>query len=225
MWRAELRRIRDRKFIPFDWDKHWVRAYSVVKASASSWDLFPPIAGYRPYSKAKGSYNVSPQRQHSDWSKKVLNIEPRCCINCFKEGRLEAHHLWPQSWFPHLRYVVRNGMPLCHECHVHAPWKTEITPNQFKWLTADIELISANIEHPDFWGYYTSSIEKGRVIIAGISDFEFDLCSSKTIEQLEYFKKIESYNNFCEMLVRSASEPPHIDPTFQINRSLWSPQA
>src|ERR1039458_1701780 len=110
MWRAELRRIRDRKFIPFDWDKHWVRAYSVVKASASSWDLFPPIAGYRPYSNAKGSYNVSPQRQHSDWSRKVLNIEPRCCTNCSNEGRLEAHHLWPQSWFPHLRYVVRNGM-------------------------------------------------------------------------------------------------------------------
>jgi hypothetical protein len=222
MWRAELRRMRDRNFISFDWDKHWVRAYSLVKYSAPSWDLFPPVAGYRPFSKAKGSYNVSPQRQHSDWSKNVLNIEPRCCASCCVDGRLEVHHLWPQGWFPNLRYILRNGIPLCKKCHECAPWKQEITPNQFKWLTSETYLINANIERSDFWDYYTSSIEKGRVIIAGIRQFEFDINSSTTKHQLEYFKELDAYNGFCNMLIRSASEPPHIDELFKINRSLWS---
>jgi hypothetical protein len=221
MWRAELRRIRDRKFIPFDWNKHWVRAYSLVKCKAS-WDLFPPVSGYRAFSKAKGSYNVSSQRQHGDWSKKVLSIEPRCCANCSKQGNLEAHHLWPQSWFPNLRYVLRNGVPLCSACHQHAPRKHEITPNQFRWLTEKVRFINDNIEHPNFWEYYTSSIEKGRVIVAGITQIEFDLTSPKIQRQLEYFKELDSYNDFCGMFIKSASEPPHIDAKFRINRSLWS---
>jgi len=221
MWRAELRRIRDRKFIPFEWGKHWVRAYSMVKYSAPSWDMFPPVAGYRPFSASKGSYYVSSQRQHADWSKKVLMIDPRCCSQCGFIGRLEAHHLWPQSWFPNLRYLLRNGIPLCHTCHENAAWKQEITPNQFKWVTTGVSHINSNIERSDFWDHYTSSLEKGRVILAGIYTEEIDLRSPSTIHQLEYFKELESHNCFREMYLRSASQPPHVDHDFKINNSLW----
>lgn len=113
-------------------------------------------------------------------------------------------------------------MPLCRECHKHAPWKQEITPNQFKWLTENVELINANIERLNFWECYTSAIEKGRVIVAGITEIEFDVTSSDIRCQLEYFKELDSYNDFCGMFMRSSSEPPHIDEGFEINRSLWS---
>ena len=65
--------IRDRKFIKYEPEKHFIRAYALSKNNDNIWDLFPPVKGYHPFNtKRKRSYTVSQKRQHSDWAKLIL---------------------------------------------------------------------------------------------------------------------------------------------------------
>lgn len=47
MRRNIKRRIRDRNFLEYDHEKHFIRAYAVSNSKALSWDLFPPVKGYQ----------------------------------------------------------------------------------------------------------------------------------------------------------------------------------
>ena len=222
MWRAEHRRVRDRRFLPFQWEKHWKRAYSVVKMCAISWDLFPPISGYRPFSNAKGTYNVSPQRQHRDWSNLVIRSAGYKCLACGADSGLEAHHLWPQSWFPQLRYVPRNGMALCRPCNEKAPWKREVTPQQLQWLTQDVTEVNWIIDRSDFWDHYTAGLEKGRLLAVGIEVTEIDFTCSKVRTEIEWYKQMSKLNDFRGMFLDAAQSEPFPEPSFRLNEDFWN---
>lgn len=155
----ELRRIRDRKFIPFIWEKHWLRAFSIIWSPWAKFDLFPPVSGYKAWTKTRRSYHVNLRPQIASWSKAVRERDKYTCQYCGSEEKLEAHHVWPQGGFVHLRYVVRNGITLCRSCHMTAVSNMEITPRQFKWVSKDCEVINSNIESGEFWEEYLGQFE------------------------------------------------------------------
>lgn len=57
--------------------------------------------------------------RHKEWSRKVKNRDNwKCRINnkdC--QGKVIAHHILPWSSFPELRYIINNGITLCHFHH------------------------------------------------------------------------------------------------------------
>lgn len=74
---------------------------------------------------------------------------------------------------------------------------------------------NANIEAPNFWDYSTAAIEKGRVLLAGVENVEFDLSSTVVREQIKYFLELNRYNDFLGMFVTAAATEPHADPAFR----------
>jgi len=218
MWRAEKRRIRDRSFIQYDARNHFARAYAVSASDACTWDLFPPVKGYRPYNaKATRSYNVSPRRQHSDWSKLVIQRDGYKCKTCGEEKNLEAHHIWPQGWYPQLRYILKNGITLCCKCHEVAFYSTEITPGQFIELTNETKEINANIEASDFWDYYTAGLEKGRVLAYKLLTPEEMLLNN---DEMEWFITWAALNNFLGRTERVVREAPIKDDFYKISEEM-----
>ena len=220
MCRAELRRMRDRKFVPFTWERHWKRVYAVVRATGNLWDLFPPVKGYRPYSSGRRTYYVSHQKQHRDWSQLVKERDNKQCQRCGVTERLEAHHLWPQGAFPQLRYLLTNGITLCRGCHEKAYTKPEITPNQLRSLTKDSSHVNAIIEANDFWEYYTAGLEKGRLVALGITVNEPGFRNPDFQEQLEWFKSWAKFNYFYAFIEEAASTNPFPDPQLSINKAF-----
>ncbi len=218
MWLAQKRRIRDRNFIPYIPEKHFVRAYAISASVACSWDLFPPVKGYRPYNtKAKRSYNVSPERQHSDWSKLIIERGGHECKKCGVNERLEAHHIWPQGWYPHLRYILKNGITLCRPCHEVAFHSTEITPGQFLELTNETNQINANIEAENFWEYYASGLEKGRILAYKLlPENEMQM----TREQKEWFVQWAALNDFFGRSEKVSSQAPIKDYNYKISEEM-----
>lgn len=59
---------------------------------------------------------------HKEWSKSVKNRDKwKCCMsNGLCEGKVVAHHIYPWSLYPDLRYKINNGITLCR---VHHPRK------------------------------------------------------------------------------------------------------
>lgn len=214
MWLAQNRRIKDRQFIPYEPQKHLVRAYAVCASDANTWDLFKPTNGYHPYNaRNKKSYTVSPKRQHSDWSKIVIQRDGKKCTNCGEVGHLEAHHIWPQGWYPQLRYILQNGITLCRPCHDIAFHATEITPNQFLELTKDVKEINLNIEAVNFWEYYTAGLEKGRVYAHGLAmPDEMSLTNSEK----EWFVMMASLNDFLGRTALVTKDAPIRDNHYKI---------
>lgn len=52
------------------------------------------------------------------WREKVFKRDCYTCQKCGKKGgRLQAHHKKSWSLYPLLRYIVRNGITLCLQCH------------------------------------------------------------------------------------------------------------
>jgi hypothetical protein len=218
MRRAVKRRIRDRKFIPYQPDTHLAKAFAVSASKALSWDLFLPVSGYRPHrAKSKRSYKVSLQRQQSDWSKLVLKRDRNTCQNCQSKENLEAHHVWPQGWFPHLRYVVKNGLTLCRTCHGNAYHAREITPLQFQILTEEVKKINANLESDDFWTFYTAGIEKGRVLSHNLLTREE---MSFTDDEKKWFLTWAKLNDFFPRTKKSAKKSPIKDLSMKIDSKL-----
>jgi hypothetical protein len=202
MWLASKRRVRDRQFIPFDRETLFVRAFSVAAAHLESWDLFPPVGGYRPYSKSTPqTYLFSAQRQHADWSAAVLARDRRTCQECGATHNLEAHHIWPQSWYPSLRYVLKNGLTLCRACHERVSVVPEITPTQFRQLTLNEQLINANVQAPNFWAYFVGPLEKGRIRAYGLHKHG----AEPSMDEQSWFDQWARLNNFEDRMREAAS--------------------
>lgn len=213
MWHAEKRLKRDRNFITYNDEKHFIRAFSLIAQSGITFDLFSPVQGYRKYNDRPHSPYVSPKRQHKDWSDKVMQRDDNVCQNCKAIDELEAHHIWPQSWFPNLRYIIANGITLCRECHDKAYHATEITPFQCRELLKTQELINMNIETSDFWENYTAGLEKGRIILHNMSTDEFKIKPN----ELEWFVEWASYNYIIERTNITAKNAPIIDNEYSLN--------
>ena len=214
MYRAEKRRARDRKFIPYRPDVHFIRAFALSARASTTWDLFPPTNGYRPFSaNSEKTYTVSLQRQHADWSKLVIARDQNRCQRCGAIGHLEAHHIWPQGGYENLRYLLRNGVALCKPCHEHAYHATEVTPGQFFELALEASLINANIESEPFWSYYTAGLEKGRVLAYGLLTAE-EMCMKE--DEMNFFLCWAKLNNFVARSKAVAADAPFADQKFRI---------
>lgn len=55
--------------------------------------------------------------EYREWRNKVFERDKYLCQYCFKNGKLNAHHLMLWSEHKDLRYVVSNGLTLCESCH------------------------------------------------------------------------------------------------------------
>jgi 5-methylcytosine-specific restriction endonuclease McrA len=55
-----------------------------------------------------------------DWRTAVLKRDNHTCQSCGSTvfEKLEAHHIYPVATHPQHKMKVRNGITLCHECHV-----------------------------------------------------------------------------------------------------------
>jgi hypothetical protein len=52
------------------------------------------------------------------WRIAVFTRDEYTCKKCNKRGNtIHAHHLWPFSKFPELRFAINNGITLCKQCH------------------------------------------------------------------------------------------------------------
>ena len=57
------------------------------------------------------------------WAQKVKKRDGYRCVRCkgksglHKRKDLDAHHIFPQSWYPKYRFHIRNGITLCSQCH------------------------------------------------------------------------------------------------------------
>lgn len=214
MKRNIKRRIGDRNFIEYDKEKHFIRAYAVSNSKALSWDLFPPVNGYQEY---KNTYKVSLSRQQRDWAKKVIDRDGKICQKCGSEKSLEAHHIWPQGWFEHLRYVVKNGITLCSRCHGEAYHARAITPHQFRLLTNSQERVNENIESEDFWTEYVGSIQKGRVLIFGLLEAE-EMAFKE--DGIDWFLMWAKNNIYLQRVRDSAKNAPIKDTNLQLDKQL-----
>lgn len=214
MYRAEKRRVRDKRFIAYRPDVHFIRAYAISAGASTSWDLFPPPKGYRPFNaNSEKTYTVSLQRQHADWSALVIERDQHRCQKCGAIGHLEAHHIWPQSGYENLRYLLRNGIALCRPCHESAYHAPEVSPGQFLELASEASLINANIESDEFWSYYTAGTEKGRVLAYGL--LTADEMGMKE-EEMNWFLCWAKLNNFVVRSKAVAASAPITDQKFRI---------
>ena len=215
---AITRKIKDRKFIKYEPEKHFIRAYALSRNNNNIWDLFPPIKGYRPFNaKTKRSYAISQKRQHADWAKLVVQRDNRRCMNCGSESKLEAHHIWPQGTYTQLRYTLKNGITLCKDCHLVAYHAPEITPGQFLELTNESEEINAHIEADNFWEEYTAGLEKGRVLAYQLLTPDQMFLSK---EEKEWFISWASINQFLEYSEDSANGAPITDGKYKISEEI-----
>lgn len=60
--------------------------------------------------------------EYRAWNIAVKKRDGFQCIWCHSEYQLEAHHLYSFNSFPELRFDIKNGITLCHDCH-------KLTPN------------------------------------------------------------------------------------------------
>lgn len=216
MMDRELRRIRDRKFIPFDWERHWLRTFVLARCAWSCFDLFPPVAGYCAYKGRKKAYHVSPKSQHRDWANAVVARDRECQI-CGRGEDLQAHHVWTQGSFYHLRYVLRNGMTLCRWCHAESPpVYNEISPNQLRWLTAETKLVNANVEEPESNEYPWYA---GRLKLFDLGADELDWESPDVISALEEFKAT-AWANLRVESARALAKGPYPDRRLSLNEAF-----
>jgi hypothetical protein len=70
--------------------------------------------------KIKGRHERSfHDPEYKQWRKKVLERDNNTCrlLSSDCEGRLESHHIFSWKEFPELRYIINNGIALCHRHH------------------------------------------------------------------------------------------------------------
>lgn len=70
-------------------------------------------------------------RESYHWRRAVLHRDRNRCRLCGDTSRLEVNHIKVFSKFPELRWVVANGITLCHACHVSIRGKEEAMESKF----------------------------------------------------------------------------------------------
>jgi len=68
--------------------------------------------------KGKELHRVRTSLEYKLWRESVFERDNYICQMCGKRGGdLEAHHIFPFSDFPELRFAINNGIALCLSCH------------------------------------------------------------------------------------------------------------
>lgn len=56
--------------------------------------------------------------KYKNWRKKVFERDGYICRICeCKGGNLHAHHIKPFAKYPKSRYLIKNGLTVCRDCH------------------------------------------------------------------------------------------------------------
>jgi 5-methylcytosine-specific restriction endonuclease McrA len=56
--------------------------------------------------------------RYRNWRGKVFVRDDYTCQECNRRGgRIEAHHIKSFAHYPRSRFILKNGMTLCHDCH------------------------------------------------------------------------------------------------------------
>jgi hypothetical protein len=70
------------------------------------------------------------------WARAIKKRDGRACLQCGEiEGTIIAHHIWPFSTFPDLRFDLSNGVTLCERCHLKTLGREVSMVNSFGWMT------------------------------------------------------------------------------------------
>jgi hypothetical protein len=67
--------------------------------------------------KLVGSQAWRKSYDYIKWKKEVVNKHGKCVI-CNCEDDLHAHHIRDASHHPDIKFDVKNGVALCHHCHL-----------------------------------------------------------------------------------------------------------
>jgi len=51
------------------------------------------------------------------WSREVRMSDNYHCVYCNTSKKLSAHHIFPKSKYPELKFNLSNGILLCKKCH------------------------------------------------------------------------------------------------------------
>ena len=51
------------------------------------------------------------------WSRYIKTRDRHQCVRCQSTDRIQAHHIFRRSLYPHGWYQPGNGVTLCYECH------------------------------------------------------------------------------------------------------------
>ena len=80
-------------------------------------------------SKSKSIDEVRNTKEYKDWVKSIKERDNECCVLCWADQHLEAHHVFSFKNFVPLRLDSDNGITLCHWCHkkYHAFYNLENT--------------------------------------------------------------------------------------------------
>lgn len=65
-----------------------------------------------------GGQNERVNANYVEWHKAVLGRDRFHCRICHARSKLEAHHIQRFATHPDRRWVVDNGLTLCHDCHI-----------------------------------------------------------------------------------------------------------
>ena len=101
-------------------NRHWNRAKRTLKYCRhcrSDWfNKNHPFKG-KELPKLQGAHYKKSSILHGQWANDVKERDNRTCRECGSNEQLHAHHLFPRSVFPELRYHLNNGVTLCAPCH------------------------------------------------------------------------------------------------------------
>jgi len=66
----------------------------------------------------RGGQDERVNPEYRKWRQAVLERDKYFCRICYRRyDDLEAHHILPFGKYPLFRWVIRNGLTLCHDCH------------------------------------------------------------------------------------------------------------
>ncbi len=76
-----------------------------------------------------------------EWVKSVYKRDNRRCrlMNADCKGRIEAHHIFSWAEYPKLRYIIGNGITLCHFHHPRKRKEVERLSPYFKEIINNIK--------------------------------------------------------------------------------------
>lgn len=62
--------------------------------------------------------NPRHSKEANKWREDIFKRDNYTCVECGKQGRIQAHHIKPWADYPELRLDIDNGITLCIDCHV-----------------------------------------------------------------------------------------------------------